>query len=129
VLLVTREITFKLGWLQIQLILFCQLAGITNNRPEALVQLQYRHLKLTLIRDYNNPRPQLFSYSKISCHSTRYVHIGLDIEPLLIMILDVNVAQADCVILVLSVDALARMKSLKEIFGATKQLIIVINKM
>jgi hypothetical protein len=60
VLLTTREMTFQLGWLRIQLILFCQLAGITGNRPEALVQLRYRHLKLTLIRDHNNPRPRLF---------------------------------------------------------------------
>ncbi|CZR67473.1 uncharacterized protein PAC_17372 [Phialocephala subalpina] len=30
-----------------RLILFCQLAGITGNRPKALVQLRYRHLKLT----------------------------------------------------------------------------------
>jgi hypothetical protein len=49
VLLTTKEMTFQLGWLRIQLILFCQLAGITSNRPKALVQLQYRHLKLTLI--------------------------------------------------------------------------------
>ena len=60
VLLTTREMTFQLGWLRIQLILFCQLAGITGNRPEALVQLRYRHLKLTLIRDHNNPRTRLF---------------------------------------------------------------------
>ncbi|KAH6667257.1 hypothetical protein B0J14DRAFT_603092, partial [Halenospora varia] len=60
VLLITREMTFQLGWLRIQLILFCQLAGITGNRPEALVQLRYRHLKLTLIRDHKNPRPRLF---------------------------------------------------------------------
>jgi hypothetical protein len=55
VLLTTREMTFQLGWLRIQLILFCQLADITGNRPEALVQLRYRHLKLTLIQDHNNP--------------------------------------------------------------------------
>jgi hypothetical protein len=60
VLLTTREMTFQLGWLRIQLILFCQLAGITGNRPEALVQLRYRHLKLTLIRDSNKFRPRLF---------------------------------------------------------------------
>jgi hypothetical protein len=60
VLLATREMTFKLGWFRIQLILFCQLAGITSNRLEALVQLRYRYLKLTLIRDYNSSRPRLF---------------------------------------------------------------------
>ena len=37
--------------MQVQLILFCQLAAITSNRLEALVNLQYRYLKLTLIRD------------------------------------------------------------------------------
>jgi hypothetical protein len=41
VLLITREMTFQLGWLRIQLILFCQLVGITGNRLEALVQLWY----------------------------------------------------------------------------------------
>ncbi|KAG9236200.1 hypothetical protein BJ875DRAFT_503499 [Amylocarpus encephaloides] len=43
-----------------RLILFCQLTDITSNRPEALVQLRYRHLKLTLIRDHTSPRPRLF---------------------------------------------------------------------
>jgi hypothetical protein len=60
VLLTIREMTFQLGWLWIQLILFCQLAGITSNRLEALVQLRYRYLKLTLIRDSNNFRLRLF---------------------------------------------------------------------
>ncbi|KAH7379060.1 hypothetical protein BKA64DRAFT_648481 [Cadophora sp. MPI-SDFR-AT-0126] len=37
------------------------LAGITGNRPEALVELRYRHLKLTLIRDPDGGgRPRLF---------------------------------------------------------------------
>jgi hypothetical protein len=53
VLLATTEMNFEIGWLRIQLILWCQVAGITGNRPEALVQLRYRHLKLTLIRDPN----------------------------------------------------------------------------
>jgi hypothetical protein len=44
----------------VQQILFCQLAGITGNRPEALVELRFRHLKLTLIRDPNGGRPRLF---------------------------------------------------------------------
>jgi hypothetical protein len=30
-LLATTEMTFEIGWLQVQLILFCQLAGITGN--------------------------------------------------------------------------------------------------
>ncbi|CAG8975500.1 hypothetical protein HYALB_00004819 [Hymenoscyphus albidus] len=34
VLLATTKMTFEIGWLRIQLILFCQLAGITGNRPE-----------------------------------------------------------------------------------------------
>jgi hypothetical protein len=60
VLLATTEMTFDIGWLRVQLILFCQLAGITGNRPEALVNLRLRHLKLTLIRDPNGGRPRLF---------------------------------------------------------------------
>jgi hypothetical protein len=51
VLLATTEMSFDVGWMRVQLILFCQLAAITGNRPEALVNLRYRHLKLTLIRD------------------------------------------------------------------------------
>ena len=61
VLLATTEMTFDIGWLRIQLVLFCQLAGITGNRPEALVELRYRHLKLTLIRDPDGSGlPRLF---------------------------------------------------------------------
>lgn len=60
VLLTTREMTFLLSWSRVQLILFCQLTGITGNRLEALLQLRYRHLKLTLIRDHDHSRPQLF---------------------------------------------------------------------
>ena len=59
VLLATTKMTFEIGWLRIQLILFCQLAGITGNRPEALVELRFRHLNLTLIRDLSG-RPRLF---------------------------------------------------------------------
>jgi hypothetical protein len=61
VLLATNEMTFGIGWLRVQLVLFCQLAGITGNRPEALVELRYRHLKLSLIRDPDGgSRPRLF---------------------------------------------------------------------
>ena len=60
VLLATTEMSFVIGWLRVQLILFCQLAGITGNRPEALVELRYRHLQLTLIRDPTADRPRLF---------------------------------------------------------------------
>jgi hypothetical protein len=60
VLLATTEMTFEIGWLRIQLILFCQLAGITGNRPEALVNLRFRHFKFNLIRDPNRSRPRLF---------------------------------------------------------------------
>jgi len=60
VLLATTQMTFEIGWLRIQEIFFCQLAGITGNRPEALVELRFRHLELTLIRDPNADRPRLF---------------------------------------------------------------------
>ncbi|KAH6704302.1 hypothetical protein BKA61DRAFT_636094 [Leptodontidium sp. MPI-SDFR-AT-0119] len=61
VLLATTEMTFDIGWLRVQIVLFCQLAGITGNRPEALVELRYRHLQLTLIRDRDGGnRPRLF---------------------------------------------------------------------
>ncbi len=51
---------FEIGWLRVQLILFCQLAGITGNRPEALVRVCLQHLNLTLIRDRNADRLRLF---------------------------------------------------------------------
>jgi integrase len=63
VVLATTEMSFDIGWLRVQLILFFQLAAITGNRPEALVNLRYRHLKLTLIRDptgQSGPYPRLF---------------------------------------------------------------------
>ncbi len=52
--------TFEIGWLRLQEIFFCQLAGIIGNRPEALVELRFRQLELTLIRDPNADRPRLF---------------------------------------------------------------------
>lgn len=61
VLLKTTQMTFEIGWLRIQPILFSQLASITGNRPEALVELRLRHLELTLIRDPSEGRPRLFS--------------------------------------------------------------------
>ncbi|KAJ5454132.1 uncharacterized protein N7458_005088 [Penicillium daleae] len=54
--------TFPCGWYRIQLLLFCQLAAITGNRPGALLKLCFRDLKLTLIRDSNGGRPRLFIY-------------------------------------------------------------------
>jgi len=61
VLLATTEMIYNIGWLRIQLVLFCQLAGITGNWLEALVELRYRHLKLTLIRNPDGGgRPRIF---------------------------------------------------------------------
>lgn len=62
VLLSTTEMTFQCGWLQIQLLLFCQLAAITGSRPGALLDLRYRNLLLTLVRDPDGGRPRLFIY-------------------------------------------------------------------
>lgn len=62
VILTTTEMTFPCGWYRIQLLLFCQLAAITGNRPGALLKLRFRDLKLTLIRDPNGGRPRLFIY-------------------------------------------------------------------
>ncbi|RAL06608.1 DUF3435 domain-containing protein [Aspergillus homomorphus CBS 101889] len=61
VLLSTTEMTFQCGWLRIQL-LFCQLAAITGSRPGALLNLRYRNLILTLVRNPDGGRPQLFIY-------------------------------------------------------------------
>lgn len=62
VLLTTTEMTFAKGWLQIQLIFFCQLAFITGNHPQALLDLRYQHLQLRLICDPDGERPWLFIY-------------------------------------------------------------------
>lgn len=62
VLLATTEMTFTCGWLRIELLLFCQLAAITGSRPQALLDLRYRHLQLNLICDPDGGRPRLFIY-------------------------------------------------------------------
>lgn len=62
VLLSTTEMTFPCGWLRIQLLLFCQLAAITGSQPGALLNLRYRNLLLTSIRDPDGGHPQLFIY-------------------------------------------------------------------
>ncbi|KAJ5111736.1 hypothetical protein NUU61_001366 [Penicillium alfredii] len=62
VILSTTEMTFPYGWLRIQLLLFCQLAAITGSRPGALLNLRYRDLSLTLIRDPDGGCPRLFIY-------------------------------------------------------------------
>jgi hypothetical protein len=38
---------------RIQLALFCQLAGFSGNRPQALLNLRYRDIVVTLLRDPN----------------------------------------------------------------------------
>jgi hypothetical protein len=60
VLLATTEMTFIRGCLRIELLLFCQLAAITGSRPQALLDLRYRHLQLTTIRDPDGGHPRLF---------------------------------------------------------------------
>jgi hypothetical protein len=78
VLLATTEMSFDIGWLRVQLILFCQLAAITGNRPEALINMRYRHLKLTLIRD---PTGQSGQYPRLFIELTaEYTKIFLGIK-------------------------------------------------
>ena len=60
VLLSTTEMTFECGWLRVQVLLYCQLAAITGSRPGALLNLRYRDLLVTLIRDPEGGRPRLF---------------------------------------------------------------------
>ena len=62
VILSTTEMTFPCSWYRIQLLSFCQLAAITGSRPTALLELRFRDLMLTLIRDPNGRRPRLFIY-------------------------------------------------------------------
>ena len=56
------ELDFDHERLRAQLALIIQLAGITGNRPGALLNLRYEHLKVTLLRDPAGgewPRPLL----------------------------------------------------------------------
>ncbi|KAJ5776688.1 uncharacterized protein N7511_001699 [Penicillium nucicola] len=64
VVLSTTEMTFRCGWYRVQLLLYCQLAAITGSRPGALLNLRYRDLMLTLVRDPNGVRPRLFIYMR-----------------------------------------------------------------
>ncbi|KAL4928045.1 DUF3435 domain-containing protein [Aspergillus undulatus] len=45
-----------------RLLFFCQLAAITASRPEALLELRYSDIMLTLIRDPEGGRPRLFVF-------------------------------------------------------------------
>lgn len=47
----TTKKKFGHGRLRISLILYFQLAGFSANRPQALLSLCYRHIKVTLIKD------------------------------------------------------------------------------
>jgi hypothetical protein len=51
--LTTTKKRYTHGWHCIQLALFCQLAGFSGNRPQALFNLQYRDIVVTLLRDSN----------------------------------------------------------------------------
>lgn len=46
-----RRKRFRHGRNRVQLLLFLQLAGFTANRPGALLELCYRHIRVTLLRD------------------------------------------------------------------------------
>ena len=47
----TTERRYAHGRLRMEIQLFMQLAGFTANRPQALLQLCYRHIKATVLRD------------------------------------------------------------------------------
>ena len=52
--------SFRHERLRVQLALVAQLAGITGNRPGALLALRYGDLKVTLLRDPGNSfRPKV----------------------------------------------------------------------
>ena len=69
-LYVSSEVVFKHERHRVQLALIMQLAGITGNRPAALLAICYRHVKVTLLADPNGgerPRVMLeivYSYTK-----------------------------------------------------------------
>ncbi|KAH1913545.1 hypothetical protein KXW47_005429, partial [Aspergillus fumigatus] len=47
----TTEKKFGHGRHRIELGLFLQLAGLTTNRPQAILELRYRHIQVSLLRD------------------------------------------------------------------------------
>ncbi|KAL6228990.1 hypothetical protein BDW75DRAFT_235532 [Aspergillus navahoensis] len=47
----TTEKKFRHGRYHIELGLFLQLAGLTTNRPQAILNLRYRHIQVSLLRD------------------------------------------------------------------------------
>ena len=56
----SAEVTFNHERQRIQLALLHQIAGITGNRPDALLSICYKHVKVTLLRDPaggEQPRP------------------------------------------------------------------------
>ncbi|KAJ9656079.1 hypothetical protein H2201_008651 [Coniosporium apollinis] len=52
--LVTTKKRYSHGRHRMQTGLFLQLGGITGNRPKALLELRYRHITVTLLRDPEN---------------------------------------------------------------------------
>lgn len=69
-LYLSSEMTFNHERHRVQLALIMQLAGITGNRPAALLAVCYRHIKVTLLPDpYGGERPRvlveiLYKYTK-----------------------------------------------------------------
>lgn len=49
--IVTTRKKFGHGRHRIKLCLFLQLAGLTTNRPQAILDLCYRHIQVTLLQD------------------------------------------------------------------------------
>ena len=49
--LATTEKSYPHGRYRIQAQLYLQLGGFTANRPQALLALSYRHIRVTLMRD------------------------------------------------------------------------------
>ncbi|KKZ67419.1 hypothetical protein EMCG_06914 [[Emmonsia] crescens] len=71
VLLATTEMLFLVGYLRIQLILFCHFAGYTANRPSAVLDVRLGDLELTLVRDTIYGRPRLVV--KVTFDYTRFL--------------------------------------------------------
>jgi len=60
VLLAATEMTFAIGRLRIELLLFYQLTAITGSRTEALLELRYRDLQLLPSRGPEGEHSRLF---------------------------------------------------------------------
>lgn len=76
----TTKKTFGHGRHRVELGLFLQLAGLTANRPQAVLNLRYRHIRVSLLRDPQGGPPRIvieftFEFTKEFLGTGSIIHI------------------------------------------------------